>query len=75
TFSYQLDPATVSADDFEIDSGTITFKGFFYSDVFKSVTFIPDVPLDGREIIGVSGTITDTEGSFVNDGIPMDYPL
>lgn len=75
SFSNYLDSATVSESDFEIDFGAITFHSFNYTNFLKLVTFRSDTPLTGSEIISVSGTIKDTMGNSVNNGIPTDYPL
>ncbi len=74
-FSDQYDVSTISANDFEINFGNMTFSDFYASSLYRFVTFVADEDLTAGDIISVSGTIRDTEGNYVNDGNLTDYPL
>ncbi len=73
-FSEDLNTSTVSASDFAINGGSITFHTFLIKDEIE-VQFIADSDINGTENISVSGTIQDINGVSLNGGITATYPL
>lgn len=68
SFSYKLNELTISASDFEINSGSIGFGSFFYSNLFNTVTFIAETDLVDGDVIHVFGTIEDEDGNLIYNG-------
>ena len=72
-FSEDLDPLTVSGNDFAINGGAITFKLF---KVHEDIVILKvDSNIIGTEDITVSGTIKDIYGNSHNNGVPAIYNL
>ncbi len=67
-----LDTSTVSADDFLIDGGAITFSDFRMKNDYE-VEFTADTPLTGDEVITISGEIQDVGGNIHNYGIAVSH--
>lgn len=66
-----LDPSTIDATDFQIDGGAVSFSGLEIKDY--EVKFTADTPLDGDEVITVSGDIQDKAGNVHNDGVAVQH--